>query len=1091
MSRFNLTEEVILDLADNDRVYKKGQSYYMAGRVINFTFSQDKGLVNASVIGGLRYLVQVAFDREGSIRSYRCTCPAFSDYPGACKHVIAVLKVAQRKLPVAWSTPKALNQVVDDLLAAFTNPQETLLEKLTMNVELHTSPSNRLSAYLQLKLGLQRLYVVKDIGQLLKAIKTGQSLEFGKQFTFEPSRQTFKEEDRAVITMLQEMTDQVTALTEMQGSYYSTAVLNQKTLPLSGYYLTKFLDALGDKVFLWRIGSGPLDSTQVIRDGLPIRFSLQSQGQDLALALETDEVPIPLTTDGSYFVYQHKIHQTSLKQKDLLPTILTALHKGAKNHIVIPSTQKEYFASEALPVIGKLGQVTIDPLLEDKFSHESLAAKIYFDRASEIGITARLEFHYGNTIINPFASARETNDVNSSEIILIRSSEKERKILSILEHADFIVSKGNIYLEEEEKIFEFTINWLPQLQDLAELYYSDQFKLKIRTTTTFSGHVRLDETLDILEISFQYKDIPPDELANIFESLQLKKKYHRLKDGSFLDLNQSEFTTVAKLFDYLDIGADDLNKKLINLPKFRAMYIDSFLRQANLAGIQRNKAFKQLVQSILEPQDGEFEIPAALQGILRDYQKTGFKWLKTLATFGLGGILADDMGLGKTLQVLSFILSESSTGKGPALVIAPTSLIYNWQEEAKKFTPTLRVLVVEGTPQERQALLKDLATDWDLVVTSYPILRRDIEEFTRTEFSYCFLDEAQHTKNPQTLNAKSTQQIRAKGYFALTGTPIENSLSELWSLFNFVMPGYLLSLQEFRKKYEIPITKDDDPAIITELSRHVNPFILRRLKKDVLKELPDKIETELSASLTEEQKKLYIAYLQEAKGKIAQEIAAVGFNKSHMKILAALTRLRQICCHPAMFIENYIGESGKMQLLKEILADALDSGHRILIFSQFTTMLDIIQTHLISENIEHYYLSGSTKAVERLNMVNSFNSHQANVFLISLKAGGLGLNLTGADMVIHYDPWWNPAVEDQATDRAHRIGQNNAVQVIKLITQGTIEEKIHALQAKKKMLVDSVIQPGETMLSKLTEKELRELFDLSEDTSIMMTNEYT
>lgn len=1081
MPHFNISEQKIMDLADNDRVYKKGLSYYLAGRVINFIFSPDKGLVNASVIGGLRYVVQVAFEQDNSVRSYRCTCPAFTDYPGACKHVIAVLKTAQQKLPAAWPVPIVQNRVIDELLAAFANhPQDTHLEKLTLNVELKTLPSHRLSTHLQLKLGLQRLYVIKDIGQLLKAIKTGQSLDFGKQFTLEPTRQTFKEEDRAVITMLGEMFEQHTALTQMQGPFYSTTVLNQKSLPLTGYYLTRFLDALGDKVFLWGIGSVPPEPTQIIRQGLPIEFSLQSQGQDLALALETDEVPLQLTPDGCYYTYQHKIYQASPTQKDLLPPIITALRQGPTTHIVIPSAQKEFFASEALPLIGKLGQLSVDPLLEDKFAHENLQTKIYLDRATDMGITARLEFHYGDTVINPFASTRENNNNSAtSDVILIRSAEQERKILGILEQADFTVSKGKIHLEEDEKIFEFTVNWLPQLRELAELYYSDQFKLKIRTTTTFSGHVRLDETLDILEISFQYNDIPPDELADIFDSLHLKKKYHRLRDGSFLDLNQPELTTVAELLNNLDLGADDLNKKLLNLPKYRAMYIDSFLRQANLAGVQRNKAFKQLVQSILEPQDGEFEIPEELQNVLRDYQKTGFKWLKTLAAYGLGGILADDMGLGKTLQVLSFILSEKPTAKGPVLVVAPTSLIYNWQEEAKKFTPTLRILVVEGTPQERQALLTDLEAQWDLVVTSYPILRRDIDEFTKIEFSYCFLDEAQHTKNPQTLNAKSVQQIQAKGYFALTGTPIENSLSELWSLFNFVMPGYLLSHQEFRKKYEIPIIKGEDSTIITELSRHANPFILRRLKKDVLKELPDKIETQLNAPLTEEQKKLYVAYLQEAKGKIAQEIATVGFNKSHMKILAALTRLRQICCHPSMFIENYTGESGKMLLLQEILTDALDSGHRILIFSQFTTMLDIIQRHLISENIEHFYLSGSTKAAERLNMANSFNAHQGKVFLISLKAGGTGLNLTGADMVIHYDPWWNPAVEDQATDRAHRIGQNNAVQVIKLITQGTIEEKINALQSRKKTLIDSVIQPGETMLSKLTEQELRELFDLT------------
>jgi Superfamily II DNA/RNA helicases, SNF2 family len=1025
MPRFNISEQQILDLADNGRVYEKGFSYYTAGRVRNFIFFPDNGLVSANVIGGLRYAVQVSFEKDSSIRSYRCTCPAFTGSPKACKHVIAVLKAAQQELPTASSDRIVHNRIAEDLLEIFSNHhQEIPQEEVTLVVELQIIPGHRVSAQIQLKLGLQRLYVVKNIEQFIYSIKKGRSLEFGKQFTFEPSHQSFKEEDQALIAMLLEMFEQHTALTEMQGTLSTASPLCQKSLPLSGYYLTKFLDALGDKVFLWGISSSPLLLTQIIRRELPLEFSLQTQGQDLSLAVESDEIPLQLTSDGSYYSYRQNIYQASPTQKDLLPPILTALRKGSTTSLVISAAQKEFFVSEALPLLGKLGQVSIDPTLEDKFNREPLQASIYFDRAKDMGITARLEFHYGNTVINPFASTRETlNNSADSTVILIRSVDQERKILNILEQADFIVSKGQIHLEDDDKIFEFTVTWLPQLRLLAEIYYSDQFKVKIRTSTTFSGQVSLDETLNILEVSFQCNDIEQDELADIFHSLQLKKKYHRLRDDSFLDLNQTELTSVAQLLDYLDLDAEDLNTKVLNLPSYRAMYIDSFLCHANLPGVRRNIAFKQLVQSILKPQDGEFEIPAELQHVLRDYQKTGFKWLKTLASFGLGGILADDMGLGKTLQVLSFILSEKHNVPGPALVIAPTSLIYIWQEEARKFTPSMQVLVVEGTPQERHNRLSDLEEQWDLVVTSYPILRRDIDKFAGLKFSYCFLDEAQHTKNPQTLNAKSVQQIQAQGYFALTGTPIENSLSELWSLFNFIMPGFLLSHQGFRKKYEIPIIKGEDSQPLVELSRHTKPFILRRLKKDVLKELPDKIETLLSAPLTEDQKKLYLAYLQEAKGKIAREIITVGYNKSHMKILAALTRLRQICCHPALFLENYTGESGKMLLLQEILTSALDSGHRILLFSQFTTMLDIIQNYLCAERIEHFYLSGSTKAMERLKMAHSFNEGMGKVFLISLKAGGTGLNLTGADMVIHYDPWWNPAVEDQATDRAHRIGQ--------------------------------------------------------------------
>ncbi|HWQ41457.1 MAG TPA: DEAD/DEAH box helicase [Desulfosporosinus sp.] len=1079
MSHFNLSEEQILALSDND-VYKQGVAYYMAKNVHDFVFAPDKGMVNASVEGGLRYAVRLSFEQNGSLRAYRCTCAAFTDNPGACKHIIAVLKAAQQKLPTAWPNPVVQNSVAEDLLTVFATPHhEFPREELTLDVELHITIGRRISLDAQFKLGIHRLYIIKDIEKFLTAIKTGRSLEFGKQFTFDPTEQFFNEEDQSIITMLQEMFEQLSALKEMPGSYISTALLNQKVLPLTGYYLTKFLDALGDKMFQLIIGSDPEQSAHIIRQGLPMEFSLQAQDQDLTLTLETDEFPLQLTPDSSYYAYRQNIYLASLAQKDILPKMLHALRNGSTTNIIVPAAQKEFFASEALPLIEKLGKLSIDPTLVSKFNQETLHAKVYFDRAKNNGISARLEFIYGNIVINPFAATRETNnDLPASDLILVRSVEQERKILNVFEQANFMVSQSNIHLEEDEDIFEFTTYWLPKLKDLAELYYSNQFKVKIHTSTTFSGQVRLNETLDILEISFQYNDIEQDELNGIFQSLHLKKKYHRLRDGSFLDLNQPDLDAVAQLLENLDLKAEDLANNILNLPKYRAMYIDSFLRQANLPNLERNHAFTHLVQSILEPKNAEFEIPVELEHVLRDYQKTGFKWLKTLSTLGLGGILADDMGLGKTLQILAFLLSEKSTTSTPALVIAPTSLIYNWQEEAKKFTPSLQVLVVEGTPFERQTQLIDIE-QWDLVVTSYPILRRDIDAFTEFDFSYCFLDEAQHTKNPQTLNAKSVQQIKAKGYFALTGTPVENSLSELWSLFNFIMPGYLLSHQEFRKKYELPIIKGEDPKPLAELSRHANPFILRRLKKDVLKELPDKIETQLNAPLTEAQKIIYLAYLQEAKGQIAQEIASKGFNKSHIKILVALTRLRQICCHPAMFLEDYTGESGKMLLFQEILSGALDSGHRVLVFSQFTTMLDIIQRYLITEGIEHFYLSGSTKAAERMPMANAFNEGAGQVFLISLKAGGTGLNLTGADMVIHYDPWWNPAVEDQATDRAHRIGQKNVVQVIRLISQGTVEEKISALQAKKKTLIDSIIQPGETMLSKLSEKELIDLFDLT------------
>lgn len=972
---------------------------------------------------------------------------------------------------------RSASPAAQELLSFFENRRpENFKEEVNLALELRLNPAHRVSAQLSFKIGRDRLYVVRDIGNLLRALEEEKTLDFGKEFSFEPQHHIFKEEDRPLIDLLREI--HAVHLEASRDYYAVSSILADKHLFVKGVYLKKLLNVLGNKTFSLSVGPLPAHEVRILRERLPLKFSLHAHDQDMDFSLEADELPLPLTGDGSYYLYRQEIYQVSPEQEKVLPPVLGAFGKEARFTLLLPTEKKEFFVSEVLPALEKAGEVAIDPDLAAKFSREDLLTQVYFERGVGNGVSARVEFHYGSTVINPFAAhGNSSKGGDGGEMILVRAAEQEEQVLGILEQADFSVSQGRIHLEDDQKIFELATNYLPQLQGLAEIYYSEDFRFTLRSSVSFSGRIRLDETLNLLEVSFQYRDIAEDELIDVFQALQRKKKYFRLRDGSFLQLNQPELEDVARLLDQLDLQAEDLRKKVLHLPKYRALYIDNYLRQSGLQGIARNKAFKQLVQSILEPQDSEFEVPLGLEHVLRDYQKTGFKWLKTLASYGLGGILADDMGLGKTLQVLAFLLAEKESTTNPSLVIVPTSLVYNWLQEAERFAPELKVLIVEGTPKERQAQLLDIS-GWDLVVTSYPVLRRDIEYYASLEFSYCFLDEAQHIKNPETVNAKSVQQIQAKGYFALTGTPIENALSELWSIFNFIMPGYLQTQAEFSRKYEVSGLQGEGSGPIRELSRHVTPFILRRLKKNVLLELPDKIETRLTAQMTEEQKKIYLAFLLDAKRNIASEIASVGFERSRIKILAVLTRLRQICCHPGMFLEDYAGESGKMLLFQEILADALDSGHRILVFSQFTSMLDIIQKYLSGEGIGHFYLRGSTKGSDRALMVQSFNAGEGDIFLISLKAGGTGLNLTGADMVIHFDPWWNPAVEDQATDRAYRIGQEKAVQVIKLVTQGTIEEKVYALQAKKKELIEAVIRPGETFVSKLTEEELKGIFDM-------------
>ena len=478
-------------------------------------------------------------------------------------------------------------------------------------------------------------------------------------------------------------------------------------------------------------------------------------------------------------------------------------------------------------------------------------------------------------------------------------------------------------------------------------------------------------------------------------------------------------------------------------------------------------------------EDSDYEIPGSLKKVMREYQKNGFRWLKTLREYGFGGILADDMGLGKTLQVISLLLSEQQDFKGkgeeqkPSLIVCPASLVYNWKKEMKRFAPSLVPVLVTGAAQERKEQIGGIQPG-DVVVTSYDSLKRDVDLYEKHIFAIEVIDEAQYIKNPVTQAANSVKEIHASFKLALTGTPIENRLSELWSIFDYLMPGFLYSYNRFRNDMEIPIVSAGDENKMQRLRRMIRPFVLRRLKTDVLKDLPEKIEENVFSRLEGEQSALYHAHVQKMKIMLEKQDDA-DFAKGKIEILAELTRLRQICCDPALVFEGYGGESAKMETCMELVAGAVASGHKILLFSQFTSMLDHIREQFEKSGISYYMLTGSVSKEKRMRMVEDFNKDDTQVFCISLKAGGTGLNLTAADIVIHYDPWWNVAVQNQATDRAYRIGQKNVVTVYKLVTEGTIEEKIIEMQEKKKQLADNVLGGAGMESGSFSREELLEL----------------
>ncbi|MDR0949730.1 MAG: DEAD/DEAH box helicase, partial [Lachnospiraceae bacterium] len=536
-----------------------------------------------------------------------------------------------------------------------------------------------------------------------------------------------------------------------------------------------------------------------------------------------------------------------------------------------------------------------------------------------------------------------------------------------------------------------------------------------------------------------------------------KKKFYRLKNGDFVNMEGEGIGALMELKAGLNLTDKQLRSDTIRIPKYRALYLDAELKEWQSLRLTKNKAFRALVRNMKTVEDNDYEIPASLRDILREYQKRGFLWLKTLKNNGFGGILADDMGLGKTLQVIAFLLSEQQeeVENRRCLIISPASLVYNWNNEIEKFAPQLSSKMVVGTASERRKIIESIQPG-DIMLTSYDLLKRDIEYYQGISFAYQVIDEAQFIKNHNTQAAKAVKMVEADFKLALTGTPVENRLSELWSIFDYLMPGFLYAYQRFRGELETPIVAAQDREAVSRLQKLIRPFVLRRLKKDVLADLPDKLEENVYAKPEGEQQKLYDAHVKRLQLMLDKQTDEE-FRTSKIQVLSELTRLRQLCCDPGLLYEDYQGNSAKTDMCLDLIRNAVNGGHKILLFSQFTSMLERLNKQLREEDISFYTLTGATSKEKRKELVEAFNRDDTSVFCISLKAGGTGLNLASADIVIHYDPWWNLAVQNQATDRAHRIGQQNVVTVYKLIVKGSIEENIIRLQDMKKELAEQIL----------------------------------
>lgn len=1094
MGKINFNINDIKNCAENLITYKRGAEYYNSNMVVKLSTQKIQNKAEdgystkyTALVKGKSYSsydTTVILNDSGDITDFDCDCPAFLENMGSCKHIVAVmLKIYYSSHPKVISygdivfkgnnaQPKKRNLPLEDLINTFENKikESVKLEQKEGSVILKPILflSGREDIGIEFTIGNKRQYVVKDAYELAYNIQNKVNVNYGKSLEFDHDLSSFENSSKPLALFLRDEAETYRQIVRKTSGLFSASSITGRIFKIFPFSFDNFFNLFEGQTVECHGYKYTYNSLTFLNKDPEVEFYINEEGSG-QYCLSTNLYIFFMTSskNHTYVIADDRLYKCS---KEFTDTVLPAVNKIMMQPARTITLTEEYmgkFCSAVLPQISRYASVKTDLKISDKLNMTPLSPSIYLDCNSQGHIYASVVFSYGDIEINPFRKSPKDDSV-------VRNLLEETKILVAIENAGFEKNTVKYAMTDESSIYEFLTSGISQLTSLCDVNISDDFKkINIKYPKTMSMGIRLAGNL--IEIDVGRLEFDPSELKDILSSYKMKKKYFRLKDGSFLNLENEYFNTLKSLVEDFDVTEDELENGHVEAPKYRSLYLDSLIKNNEWIQADKSQNFKEMTRSINESGESDFEPPENLKPILRSYQVTGFKWLKSLAEYSLGGILADDMGLGKTLQVIS-LLSSDGSGK-PSIVVCPTSLIYNWKSEIEKFSPDISTLIIAGASSERMELISSV-NDYDLILTSYDLIKRDIEYYERFEFKYCILDEAQYIKNSSTQNARAVKLLNGEVRFALTGTPIENSLADLWSIFDFIMPGYLLSYKKFKDKYEIPIVRDGNNDMLQRLNKQVQPFILRRLKKDVLKELPDKIETITYAQMEEVQRKLYAAELMKLNKEFRKEIDEKGYEKSQIKILSMLTRLRQICCDPALCFDGYDGGSAKLELCMEIVKNSIENGHKILIFSQFTSMLRIIEKKLRQNGIEYFVLTGVTKSIERLRLAKKFNFDRTPVFLISLKAGGTGLNLTGADVVIHFDPWWNISAQNQATDRTHRIGQNNKVQVFKLIAKNTIEEKIEKLQQNKKDLADSVIRKGEILINSLTKDEINSLFQV-------------
>ena len=1106
-----LVDNMVLERLYQDAGEKRKEraiNYQKAGkvRIKNVEYENSRNFeISAIVVGTDIYRTYISI-KDGIVEDVSCTCEDYYNHYGVCKHSLASVIEMQsnnnyidknkvKEKEEKEKTKNILNlgneyrnfkQIVNSFYQEeIDGIEEGEEEAIPISGDIKIEPTIYYDKFandmkVEFKIGNKRMYKIKNLSEFYTRMMNKELYKYGEKLEFIHTKSAFSEESQELLDFIMKYAEIIKYANSNSNSnyrYYGKA-LSETSIILGNSGIDDLFDVLKGKEV--NFNKDFKEEKVEFTEGEPsLKFELKKKQNGNYVIIPTEEIYEITILKGKKYKYVLENQKLYRCSKEFERSNLKLLDLFKQNYITeleFGKNELTEFFSVVMPRVKNAIEIEkgLDEEIEE-YKPKELIVKVYLDFDKNDYLVADVKFCYDTNEFNPLDE--------TVKITFPRNMVQETKALNILRKTGFMLDVRNtrFILPDEDKIYKFLTEDINYYMQKFEVMVTENFKTKqIRNPKMGSIGVRVEN--DLLYVDLKNIDIDPEELENIMEKYKLKKKYYRLKDGSFLNLEDNkEVEFLDKLTTGMDIDYEEIEDGEIRLPVNRTLYLNQLLKKLKGTEIIKNSEYKDIVNELDKEQlEENVEIPEEFAGVLRYYQKTGFKWLKILDKYHFGGILADDMGLGKTIQMLSVIVDYAKNkDRKPSLVVSPSSLTLNWQNEVKKFTNKLKTVVIRGTLQERKYLIDNIK-DYDLVITSYDLLKRDIDIYKEKDyqFKYIIADEAQYLKNSNTKNAKAIKQIKAETRYALTGTPIENSLAELWSIFDFIMPGYLFTYRKFKNIYETPIVKENDEKAMQKLKMLIEPFVLRRNKKEVLTELPEKTVTVMNNEMNEEQRNLYLNYLARAKQELAEQIKLNGFENTHMQILAALTRLRQICCHPSLFIEDYNGGSSKLDQCIEIIQDAITGGHKILLFSGYTSMFEIIEKELKKRNIVYFKLTGSTKVDDRIRLVDEFNENpEIKVFLISLKAGGTGLNLTGADMVIHYDPWWNISTENQATDRAYRIGQKNNVQVYKLITKNSIEEKIYELQEKKAKLADNMLDTKTTFINRFSKEEIMKLFE--------------